>query len=265
MHIDDFIPTLANACEQPLMREVYNIGGSDYRSVSDLAEIVLDHAGGGRVELIPEDTHNIRSKRPDIERARTRPRPRPDDPARGGHPAHARLDAGPGRGMSTAVRRSLYGKMAGDTTLTNMLGDSPTGYSQAIYYQQAPRGAKYPYVIFNKQAGTPRYTFGSRAYDNDIWLIKGDRRQPRDRRRGRQHLLAPRRPAHRRDDYDFRAAPALPAPRVRYRIPRNRRRRLDSPCRVALSADVRVASSSIHAGTSSPPRSNSCIGILLTA
>ena len=70
MHIDDFIPTLANACEQPLMHSVYNIGGTDYRSVSELAEIVLDHAGGGKVELIPEDRHNIRSKRPDIERAR---------------------------------------------------------------------------------------------------------------------------------------------------------------------------------------------------
>ena len=70
MHIDDFIPTLANACTAPLLERVYNIGGEDYRSVEELAEIVLDHAGGGDIELIPEDTHNVRAKRPDISRAR---------------------------------------------------------------------------------------------------------------------------------------------------------------------------------------------------
>lgn len=74
--------------------------------------------------------------------------------------------------MSVAIRRSLYGKMAGDTTLTGMLGTPPTGYSKSIFYQQAPEGASFPYVIFSKQAGTPRYTLKNRAYDNDIWLIK---------------------------------------------------------------------------------------------
>ena len=66
MHIDDFIPTLAIAapCFAPGM--AVNIGGRDYRSVLELAGIVLDHAGGGRVELVGEDRHNTRSKRPDI-------------------------------------------------------------------------------------------------------------------------------------------------------------------------------------------------------
>lgn len=74
---------------------------------------------------------------------------------------------------SVAPRRALYGKLAGDSTLTTLLGTPATGYSQSIYYQQAPQGANFPYVILNKQAGTPRYALKSRAYDNDVWLIKG--------------------------------------------------------------------------------------------
>jgi hypothetical protein len=74
--------------------------------------------------------------------------------------------------MSVEIRRALYGKMAGDTTLTNLLGTAASGYTRAIYYQLAPQGADEPYVIFQQQAGTPRYTFGERAYDNDLWLVK---------------------------------------------------------------------------------------------
>lgn len=69
MHVDDFTPTLANVCEAELGHDVYNIGGTDYRSVEELAEIVVAEAGGD-IDLIPEDKHNIRSKRPAIARAR---------------------------------------------------------------------------------------------------------------------------------------------------------------------------------------------------
>lgn len=75
--------------------------------------------------------------------------------------------------MSVPIRRAIYGKMAGDSTLTTMLGTPPAGYSKSIYYQQAPSGAGFPYVIFQKQASTPRYAIGQRAYDSDLWLIKG--------------------------------------------------------------------------------------------
>ena len=72
MYIDDFIPTLANACEAELHYDVYNIGGTDFRSVEELAEIVNTTIadGQGDIELIPEDLHNVRSKRPDISRSR---------------------------------------------------------------------------------------------------------------------------------------------------------------------------------------------------
>lgn len=75
--------------------------------------------------------------------------------------------------MSVATRRSLYGKMAGDTTLNNLLATPPTGFAKSIYYQQAPQGASFPYVIFQQQSGTPRYGLGARAFDDSVWLVKG--------------------------------------------------------------------------------------------
>ncbi len=74
--------------------------------------------------------------------------------------------------MSVAIRRGIYGKLAGDTTLTNLLGTAAPGYSKSIYYQQAPAGAGFPYVIFSKQSSVPTYAISARMYDSDIWLIK---------------------------------------------------------------------------------------------
>ncbi len=74
--------------------------------------------------------------------------------------------------MSVAVRRAIYGKMSGDSTLTAMLGTAAPGYTKSIYYQQAPEKAGFPYVVFSKQSSTPRYALGARLYDNDLWLIK---------------------------------------------------------------------------------------------
>ena len=80
-------------------------------------------------------------------------------------------------GTATDVRRALYGKMAGDGPLTTLLAPAPSTYGQSIFYQQAPSAAGFPYVIFNKQAGTPAYAMGpmpaARLRDNDIWLVKG--------------------------------------------------------------------------------------------
>jgi hypothetical protein len=71
-----------------------------------------------------------------------------------------------------AIRRSLYGKMAGDTTLVAFLATPPAGYSKSIYYQLAPETATLPFVVFSQQSGTPVYSFAERAYDNDLWLVK---------------------------------------------------------------------------------------------
>lgn len=75
--------------------------------------------------------------------------------------------------MSTAVRRGIYGRLAGDTTLSNLLGPAASGYAKGIYFQVAPAGAAFPYVIFQKQAGTPTDTFSTPGFmDEDVWLVK---------------------------------------------------------------------------------------------
>jgi dTDP-glucose 4,6-dehydratase len=71
MYIDDFIPTLANVCENFQPGEVYNIGGSEFRSVESASRLILEHLGkdDSLVEYLPEDAHNVQNKRPDISRA----------------------------------------------------------------------------------------------------------------------------------------------------------------------------------------------------
>jgi dTDP-glucose 4,6-dehydratase len=72
MYVDDFIPTLANVCDNFVAGEVYNIGGEEYRSVRDLSDIVLRCAGrdDSLVTYLPEDRHNVQNKRPDITKAK---------------------------------------------------------------------------------------------------------------------------------------------------------------------------------------------------
>ncbi len=82
--------------------------------------------------------------------------------------------------MSQAIRRSLYGKMAGDATLTAMLGTPATGYTQSIYHQEAPKNAGFPFIAFNLQAGVYAHAMqgGANAFEDDLWLIKGVDRSP---------------------------------------------------------------------------------------
>jgi hypothetical protein len=75
----------------------------------------------------------------------------------------------------TNIRKALYGKLAGDTTLVALLGAPPAPYNKSIYYELAPGNARFPYVIFQKQSGVPTYAMvnGSSAYEEDLWLFKG--------------------------------------------------------------------------------------------
>lgn len=71
MYVDDLIPTMANVAERFKPGEVYNIGGTEYRSVRELSDLVLQYTGGdpSLVRYLPEDKHNTVSKRPDIRKA----------------------------------------------------------------------------------------------------------------------------------------------------------------------------------------------------
>ncbi|MFH1893698.1 MAG: NAD(P)-dependent oxidoreductase [Candidatus Zixiibacteriota bacterium] len=71
MYIDDFIPTLASVCENFKPGEVYNIGGTEFRSVRELSDLILQYTGApsSLVEYLPEDKHNVMNKKPDISKA----------------------------------------------------------------------------------------------------------------------------------------------------------------------------------------------------
>jgi hypothetical protein len=75
--------------------------------------------------------------------------------------------------MATATRRAIYGKLAGDTTLNNLLGAPPAGWAKSIYHNQAPGGATYPLIVFFKSAGTPTDAFAKPgAFENEVWTVK---------------------------------------------------------------------------------------------
>lgn len=68
MFMEDFIPTLFNAADLDRKHwgESVNIGGSEIRPVTDLAEIALKETGAdpALVTYLPEEEHNTRDKRP---------------------------------------------------------------------------------------------------------------------------------------------------------------------------------------------------------
>lgn len=80
-----------------------------------------------------------------------------------------------------AVQRALYGKLAADTTLNALLHSPPQGYAKSIYDREAPEAALFPYVIIDKQSGTPTDTMGKAgAIERDVWQVKGVDRNPAD-------------------------------------------------------------------------------------
>lgn len=75
--------------------------------------------------------------------------------------------------MSVATRRALYGKLAGDSTLNALLHAPPPLFAKSIYFEVAASDADYPFVIIQKQAGTPRFAFKSTApMVDEVWLVK---------------------------------------------------------------------------------------------
>ena len=76
---------------------------------------------------------------------------------------------------ATAVRRAIYGSLTSNGSLIAQLGPAASGYAQAIYHDDAPQDAQYPFVIFSKSSGVPTEAFsanGASALENDIWMIK---------------------------------------------------------------------------------------------
>lgn len=80
--------------------------------------------------------------------------------------------------MSTPVRRAIYGKLAGDSTLRNLLGAAAPGFTNSIYHEPVPATASYPFVTMSKSSGLPTPVFGDASagrdigFETDVWLIK---------------------------------------------------------------------------------------------
>lgn len=71
MYVADFVRTLANSVDRFRAGETYNVGGDEYVAVKDMSDLVLETVGrdDSLVEYLPQDKHNVVSKRPDITKA----------------------------------------------------------------------------------------------------------------------------------------------------------------------------------------------------
>lgn len=72
MYIDDFMRTLSAIPDHFVSGEVVNIGGTEYRSVEELADLILNLTGRPRdlVKFVSREVANVTNKRPNIEKAR---------------------------------------------------------------------------------------------------------------------------------------------------------------------------------------------------
>lgn len=66
-----------------------------------------------------------------------------------------------------AVRQAIYQKL-NVASVTSLLASGSASLSHAV----APATAGYPFVIFQKQSGTPTGRFGGQAMKSDLWLVK---------------------------------------------------------------------------------------------
>ena len=71
-YVDDLVATLVNAAEHFMPGLVANVAGIEYKSVRELHEMIseLVDVDQSKVTFLPEEKHNVVSKRPSIVRAR---------------------------------------------------------------------------------------------------------------------------------------------------------------------------------------------------
>lgn len=66
-----------------------------------------------------------------------------------------------------AIRQGIYEKL-NVASVTSLLAEG----SASIRHAVAPPSGQFPFVIFNKQSGTPTRRMGGNAFDSQIWLVK---------------------------------------------------------------------------------------------
>ncbi len=72
MHVDDLVNTLAKLPNKFKSGKVYNLGGTDYRTVDELVRLILKFTGKKpkNIKYVPKEKMNVVDKSPDINLAR---------------------------------------------------------------------------------------------------------------------------------------------------------------------------------------------------
>jgi hypothetical protein len=63
------------------------------------------------------------------------------------------------------VRTAIFSRLTATRALTTIV-------ASRVFHAEAPPGATHPFLILNKQSGTPTYSFGGLAFDDHAWLVK---------------------------------------------------------------------------------------------
>lgn len=64
------------------------------------------------------------------------------------------------------VRQALFDRLTADAPLAAIVAGR-------IYHRRAPEGAAAPYVVFHRQAGTPRHALGDGGQlQTELWTVK---------------------------------------------------------------------------------------------
>jgi hypothetical protein len=64
------------------------------------------------------------------------------------------------------IDAAVYSALSSDSTLTTLLGGT------AIYPGKAPQGTDFPYVVYQKLAGTKTFTMAAKAWDEPVYAVK---------------------------------------------------------------------------------------------
>jgi len=75
--------------------------------------------------------------------------------------------------VSLDVRLGLSAKLANTTSITSKLASAASGFEKAIYHEEAPAGAAFPYIIFSETAGSKvRAMQTPEAFKRETWMVK---------------------------------------------------------------------------------------------
>ncbi|MDX1372756.1 MAG: NAD(P)-dependent oxidoreductase, partial [Nitrososphaeraceae archaeon] len=72
MHVDDLVDTLSKLPNKFKSGKVYNLGGTDYRTIDELVQLLIKYTGKkyNKIKYVPKEKMNVVDKFPDIKAAR---------------------------------------------------------------------------------------------------------------------------------------------------------------------------------------------------